>query len=248
MIYEIIEEQFQKYILQCEDIEKYAFKRKEMTILDGVAYIHVNGMLIKNATEFDKELGCTDYDELMDDIEDAVEDGCRGVVFVFDSGGGHSTGSIEVARMIENLQVPSVAFVNSLCASAAYKIASACSYIVSSESANTGGIGSIIVMQDVSAYNKAIGVSYQVFTNRGAVLKSIGHGDSLTEEQKQHLQSTIDESGEAFQQFVLSNRSVDVEVFKGGTYSSAKSLQYGLIDDVGTINDVRNLFIQQPLI
>ena len=213
-----------------------ANKRPETTLENGVGVVHVSGKLISNATPLDLALGATDYFQIINDCENLIEAGAKAIVFVFASGGGQVSGCIEVAEYIESLEIPTVGFVNTMSASAAYKIASSCNWIVSNKSAQSGSIGTILVLMDTSRAMNAAGLEYVCFTSEGATLKSTGHLDSLTPEQSKFLQSTINEMGEAFRNHVLKHREgVSPDVFKAWAYSGIKALELNLVDESGSM-------------
>lgn len=222
-----------QYVKEGICLDDFIYGRKPTEIEDGISRIHVCGMLLKNATAIDKALGCTDYDELIEDLEDA-EKNAKAVIITFDSGGGMVTGCYEVAKTVENLKIPVVGYIKSMACSAAYKIASSCSWIVSEYSATSGNIGSILVTIDRSKLESAMGYKTICFVNDGASLKSIGHNPSLTGDQAAFLQESINDAGMAFIKHVKENRpDISEDCFKAGWYSMDKAKDFGLIDEFG---------------
>jgi len=224
-------------------IEMLYNKRHEKMIKNNIGYVHVYGTLLNDATELDRLTGNTDYDDIVDDLEDLVEEGVLAIVIVFNSGGGMVQGSYECSDYIKNLPVPTIAYVEACACSAAYKLASSCSYIIASETASVGNIGTISVYTDQSKIFSDIGVKMITFVNDGAIYKSIGHGDtSLTEEQVSYLQNQIDKAGKKFQEYVKVNRlELLDEVFTAAVYSDQEAVTSGLIDLIGTAKTAQNI-------
>ena len=209
-------------------------QRQDMIISEGIAYIDIKGVLLSDATQLDLQTGNTGYDEIKRDIEHALISNVEGIVFHINSPGGDSVGSHEIASMVQNLPVPSIAYIKNLGASAAYKIASAASLIMSSPSARVGGIGSLLVYQDISQMLQNLHVNYITFVNEGAIYKSIGHGNrDLTEEQMEYIQQAVTKSGNEFKEFVKENREVDDKVFTAAVFSGDEAEEVGLVDLIG---------------
>lgn len=213
---------------------EYLFnQREEASLENGIGHVYVYGTLLFDPSPCELEMGNTGYDDIEDDIEEMLELGAKGIVLHINSGGGEVMGNTEVAEYIQNLQVPVVASVAGFSCSAAYKIMAGCSYIVATKSSVVGNIGTIMVFLDTSTYDKAMGLKYIPFVNDGAIYKSIGHTDTLTQEQIAYLQNDINRCGANFQQFVLSNRNVSPEVFTSAWYSDVESIAVGLVDEIG---------------
>lgn len=200
---------------------------------DGITHVWVYGPLLQDAAPVERDLRATDYADLAAEIG---TEGARGILLHIDSPGGTVAGCIEVAQLIEAAPVPVVAYVHGTACSAAYKLACGADYIVSSPSAISGNCGTILVYADTSALMEGMGVALHAITNDGATLKSTGHLDSITEEQRQFLQEGINEAGKAFQDHVAANRpGIDPEVWRGGWYSGQKAIDLGLVDELGSV-------------
>jgi protease-4 len=216
------------------DLSFFVNTRKEAYLENGIGHVYVCGVLLSNATPMDKALGNSDYKDIMDDIEDMLEAGAKSILLHINSGGGSVMGCIEVAKYIAELPVPVVVHVDSgICMSAAYKLAAGASWIMATQSSEIGNIGTIMVFTDTSKISQAMGIEYIAFVNDGAVYKSIGHTDSLSEVQKEYLQSQINLAGEEFQNHVSSNREVSPEAFTAAWYHNQYAVDAGLVDEIG---------------
>jgi signal peptide peptidase SppA len=217
------------------DLSYFVNKRPPLTVdASGIARVSVFGPLIQDAAPVERDLGATDYADLAAEV---ATEGVRGVLLRCDSPGGTVAGCIEVAKLIENLSVPVVAYVHGSACSAAYKLACGADWIVSSPSATVGNIGTILVWADTSAFMASMGVELNAIVSEGATLKSTGHLASLTDEQREFLQSGIDQAGADFRAHVESNRNVDPEVWRAGWYAGEKARSLGLVDELGSEAD-----------
>ena len=246
MEYQITEEGLNELIEKHSNIQECSpdalammYKAREAYYVEnGVAYIAVYGPLVRNASEYMKLTGVTDYDQISEELEQAANDlMVNQVVMVFNSPGGESIGSEEVANMVSTFPKPVIGLVEGICASAAYKIASACFFVVSTISSEVGSIGSIIVIENSKKMANGAGVKRDIFVNDGATYKSIGQdfGDT-TPEQKEYLQEKINKSGKRFQDTVKTNRpEVSEQCFTAAMFTATDAVMVGLID--GIINE-----------
>ena len=144
--------------------------------------------------------------------------------------------------MIESLPIPSATFYNGTGCSAAYKLGCSTMASVASPSASVGNIGSILVYKDASKAEERMGITTHVITNKGAEFKSTEKNGKLSEDQEKFLQESINGMGESFKQHVLSNRpDIDHEVFKAGWYKGEKAVELGLVDQIGTLEDAKQI-------
>lgn len=240
--FEIIKPQFLKYkeylsfAKECDGLSLADFcnPRPPAKVENFIGHVYVKGCLLRDASIMEKKCGNTDYRDIQEDLETVIENGAKAIVLHVDSGGGMVNGAIEAAKAVSGASVPVVAYIEGTGASAAYKLSCGATWVVSSESAEVGSIGAIIVYQDESKLFESMGISFTAFCNDGADLKSTGHLPSLTEIQAEFLQSSINECGELFKAHVLANRpNINPEVFKAGWFSGQHALSLGLIDEIG---------------
>jgi ClpP class serine protease len=204
---------------------------------NGIAKIPVRGVLGQRLSSLEKVCGATDYLDIQQATDDALKRNAKGILYQFDSSGGMVRGCEDLAHHISNLPVPTQAYTDSRCNSAAYWLASACNEIMASSSSDVGSIGVILPWVDKAKVWEVEGLKYEPFTNDGADLKAAGSGPSLTDTQKRYLQESVNYVGEKFQQFVSNNRDVKPVVFKAGTYFGDQAIKVGLIDGVGSYDD-----------
>ena len=133
---------------------------------------------------------------------------------------------------------PITVHTNGMLASAGYWLAVHSDKIYASQVAEIGSIGVMITHVSHEEALKKEGI--KVTEIKSAPKKAIGTpAKNLTEEEKQYLQTKVEELSKLFEIEVYKNRaSVSSEVFSGETFLAAKAKSLGLIDDVKTYSDV----------
>jgi protease-4 len=217
--------------------------RKERSIDEqGIATIDIRGVLREDAPPIHSKIGGTDYKEIRNDIQQVQADGAKAILFTIASPGGTVAGAEETAKMIESLPIPSATFYGGQGCSASYKLGCGSMASVAAPSSNLGNIGTIQVYKDASKAMERLGVVTHVFTNKGAEFKSTMQNGPLSKEQEAFMQESINDAGESFKQHVLSNRpEIDHEVFKAGWYKGDKAVELGLVDQIGTLEDAKQI-------
>jgi len=223
-------------------VEDFYSLRDEMSIdEDGIAHISIKDLLLREIPKGYETLGfATSYNNLSNEIDAALEQGAKAILFNIDSGGGSVSGCIELAEKLAELTIPTASFMEGQACSAAYKLGCGADVVFTSKSAQIGNIGAVLSIPNYSGYYKAIGISFDVFTNEGADLKSTGYLDELTPTQKAFLQNEINEVGEDFKNHVAANRDIDPEAFRAGWYRGDDAVEMGLADVVGSKEDAIN--------
>jgi protease IV len=207
---------------------------------DRIATIPINGVLGQRLSGIEKMCGGTDYLDIQKATESMLSRGAEGIMYAFDSSGGMVRGCSDLACYIKTLPVPTAAFTDSKCNSAAYWLAAATGHVVAAKSADVGSIGVILPWVDKSKVWDLQGLKYSPFTNEGADLKGAGAGPSLTDEQKDYMQNQVNFVGEQFQKSIKENRpGIKAEVFRAGTYFGEQAVGVGLTDAVGLFEDAR---------
>jgi len=212
-------------------------------VVDGVAVISISGVIDHDASELDVAFGSADVATIREHIALALADSSvSAIVLDFDSPGGRITGVPELAAYISkaSAQKPIVSFTDSMMASAAYWLASGSAAIVSTPSADVGSIGVYIPVLDVSGYYERMGVSVDLI--KAGDLKAAGYpGTTLSDDQRADLQQGVDEVFAMFKTSVSASRQVNPAAMRGQSLMGAKAKEYGLIDELGDIEDAVEL-------
>ena len=133
----------------------------------------------------------------------------------------------------------SIAFADTLMASAAYWVGSQASEVYSTESALVGSIGVIRPHIDASAAHEKEGLKVEIF--RGGKHKVAGAmGTAMTDEQRQHIQEGVDACHEDFKSTVNNYRNIPNESMQGQVFYGKDAVGVGIIDS--TVSSVSDLF------
>ena len=212
---------------------------QEYTNIDGVAVIEIDGALGYRLDQIDKAcIGMVDYNDIREAIDKANSDQTVGSILLhINSPGGMVTGLKETADYIQSSLKPTVAFTDSLCASAGYYLASACTSIFGTYSSDVGCIGTLMSWIDITGAMEKAGLKAELIAS--GKYKGMGTpGIPLTEDQRAYLQDEVDELAEEFRNYVVSRRgNVQGESMEGQTMSGKNALAAGLIDEVGDFEE-----------
>ena len=203
-----------------EECEDRGLESIELT--EPIEFICIDGSL-------DKE----DYDCIRAELYD-YEKEAKQVCFVFDSGGGSTTGLLSLANQIRDYPYKTLAFVDGLCCSAAYMLASACDKVVATKDSELGSIGVLAVLADITELDKSMGVEFTVIRSREAKSLYNPH-EKLSKDTVNAVMAKLNAFDAIFYDFVESNRTIDitaVEALNGGTVLATEAKSLGLCDDI----------------
>ena len=162
------------------------------------------------------------------------------IVLRVDSPGGSVVASNEIYHALTEVDVPIVAVMGSMAASGGYYISMAAEHIVANPDTLTCSIGVIAQFQNATELLKKIGVD--VNTIKSGQFKDIGNpAREMTDEERQLLQTWIDEAYDSFVQIVAGSRGLSEqrvrELADGRICSGRQALSLGLIDALGYESD-----------
>jgi signal peptide peptidase SppA len=203
---------------------------------DQIAVIPIQGVIGKHVGSIAKSSGVTDIDDISEMVQAAVSDPTvKGIFYDVASPGGGVTGIPEAAAEIRKAaqKKPSVTFTDEHMASAAYWLGSGARAIYATQSAQVGSIGVYMAWLDRSRMYDMAGVRVELI--KQGKFKAMGiDGLSLTDEQRELLQSEVDEVAGWFKGAVRKHRGdVPVESMEGQTFFTEKALKAGLVDRMG---------------
>jgi protease-4 len=212
---------------------------------NGVASIMVSGILANRIGMIEKMCGGCDYQDLQTLVNQCEEAGAKGFLFHYDSPGGDAVGAPEMSQFLADLDVPKVAFTDSLMCSAAYFMAASADMIFATPTAQVGSIGCYIPWVDESQAWAAAGIKYDPIVSQNSNLKTMFGGPSLTPEQRQHAQDGVDAMMAGFTSFVSNFRELDYKSLNGGAYFGQAALGFGLVDQLGTYADAYDALVSR---
>jgi len=192
--------------------------------------IPISGAIGKDLMPIEKTMGMTDVNDLQGWILQAEADPeVKKVIFDINSPGGTVSGVPETARMIRQMKKETVAFTDSIAASAAYWIGSQASRFLATSSAQVGSIGVYRVHLNTSKMLANAGVSVEIL--KSGKYKAVAHpGTEIDEDSKALIMESLADVHSDFKADVKSRRSMIQESdMEGQVFSGKKAAQKGFI-------------------
>lgn len=165
----------------------------------------------------------------------------KAILLEVDSGGGQPVAGQEIALALKAAAKPAVALIRQMGASAAYLAASGADTVFASQYSDVGSIG--VTMSYLSNYNKNTKEGLNYVQLSSGKFKDTGDPDKpLSQEEKDLLMRDVLKDHELFVKDVAENRHLPIEkvskLADGSTMLGEAALANGLIDKLGTFNDV----------
>ena len=203
-----------------------------LSVEDGVGVVAITGPMLRNPDLFDRIiLGACNTGELINAVaEAAARPDIEAIFLDIDSPGGSVNGTPELAQAVADASKTKYVYAFSagqMC-SAAYWVASQADAIYATPSARIGSIGVILPVVDSSAAFEQAGLKVEVFA--AGKFKSAGTpGTSLTDDQREWLQSEVEETAGDFYAAVLARgRKIPDEAMEGQTFSARRAMRFNL--------------------
>jgi protease IV len=184
-------------------------------------------------------------------VANATE-GIDGIVMIMDTPGGSVDGTPEFAHIVENSTKPIVTYVDGMMCSAGVFVGSKSDYIIGNANnpLTVGSIGTLCVVVDESEFLKKEGLKVEIIRAEQSIDKARFNSiEPLSQDQKDDLVKELTEFTDFFIASVKAGRgdklhAGEENIFTGKTYNLEESLQYGLIDQAGTLSDAINKVIE----
>lgn len=219
---------------------------KPFAFANGLAVIPIHGSLLNR---FGGSYGgATGYNFIRSQMRAALaDDDVKGIVFDINSPGGEAAGCFELAQEIMDSRSvkPSLALVDTLCASAAYALGSAASSMTIVRSAVVGSIGVLTMHADVSTLLDNLGIKISLI-HSGKHKVDGNPLQPLPDEVRKDIQANIDELRAEFVSTVAKQRGLEEKaVFdtEAKTYRGKKAVEMGLADSVASVQDAVSSFM-----
>lgn len=200
-----------------------------------VAVIPIFGVIGKHLTLIETACGGVDLDGTADALSEAVRNPeVTSILLHFNSPGGTVTGTPELAARIKAAVSKKivVAYSDNQMCSAAYWLASQCSAIYASQTADVGSIGVYLALLDESAALEKAGVKVNVI--KAGKFKTAGAPfQPLTDEERALFQASVDSIYEKFTAAVTGQRpEVGSATMQGQSFDGEQAARNGLTDGV----------------
>lgn len=213
-----------------------------LSVENGIASVRVHGPLMRQPDLFSVLLfGATDMNQVSAAIVEAVErEDVDALLLDIDSPGGTVNGTPELGQAVADAAKRKTvyAFSAGQMSSAAYWIASQADAIYATPSARVGSIGVLLPFIDSTEKLRNQGLKVEVFA--AGKFKAMGTpGVSLTKDQRELIQSDIEEIAADFKAAVLARgRRIPDEAMEGQTFSARKAQRFNLAGMVKNRDEV----------
>jgi protease-4 len=224
-----------------------------------IAIVEVNGIITSAVID---QGGFSLVDLIKAQLKRAEEDDrVKAVILKVDSPGGEVMASDEINHELADFQSrahkPVVVSMGSLAASGGYYISAPCRWIVANDLTITGSIGVIMSSWNYRGLMDKVGLLPQTFKSGRFkdMLSGSREPDSITQEEKDMIQSLIDETFAKFKKVVQEGRSQAYEKNKsardkgralsenwqnyadGRVLSGTEAYKLGFVDELGGFDD-----------
>lgn len=210
-------------------------KPKAAAMQNGVAVINIESPIYRKSSWW---LGGITHKEIKAEIQKALDnEEVKAIFYNIYSPGGSVAGTQELAAFIKEAssKKPSCAFVDGMCCSAAYWLASATGKIYAAESAELGSIGVVLMHRDYSKVYEKWGVQYTYIT--AGSKKSVGASEiPLSDEDKEYLQNQVNGIYDVFLENISQNMGLDLnkktEWADGRVFLGKDAVNLGLVSKI----------------
>lgn len=213
-------------------------------VVDGCAVLQLVGPLMKYDAAW---FGGTSTLYIRDCLQACMTDErVTSIVLLIDSPGGTVSGTKDLADAVgaASQEKPCYAYVQDLCCSAAFWIASQATKCFANETAIVGSIGTYSVVADWSQAYEAAGI--KVHLVKAGEFKGSGvPGTPVTEEQLAETQTLIDDLNAQFVKAAAKGRKMALRNMKtladGRAHIAAKAEEMGLIDGIQSLDETMGM-------
>lgn len=208
---------------------------------DTIDVFYVEGTIESGGTSYQHNWTLNQIDDLMENENN------KGIFLYVNSPGGGVYESDELyLKLKEYKEVtgrPVYAYMAQTAASGGLYVTMAADKIFANRMTMTGSIGVIMSLTDTTGLQELIGVKTENVTTG----PNKAMGNPLTDEQREILQSMVDESYDIFVDIIVENRKLSEEkvreIADGRLYSSNQAKELGLIDEIGTYEEAMQSFV-----
>lgn len=168
------------------------------------------------------------------------------IVFVFSTPGGTVSGTESFAADIKNSPKETIGFIEDVCGSAGYWLASSCQKLYATSKTDiVGSIGTMFSIVDRSAYLAEQGIIERQYTADASKDKNLMIKEALQGRGKLLVEEWLNPLNDVFIANVKANRGAQLnekETLTGKTFLADKALELGLIDGIKTLDkEIQNL-------
>jgi protease-4 len=203
----------------------------------SVVILNMKAPILKYTDYWNGIIGTQDWIKILTSLSNNPN--VAGVVLDMDSGGGQVYGTPEFYDFISNYSKPIVTYTNGYLCSGAYYIAAATDKIIAHKRADhIGSIGGYTYFVDFDGVLEKFGAKvFEVYSTHSSE-KNKASRDLFDGDESTYVKAILDPIVETFIDDMKAVRpQLNEKVFKGGTWNGSQSLDLGLIDANGTLED-----------
>lgn len=172
--------------------------------------------------------------------QNAKNDRADAIIYEINSPGGSAVASKDAARVVKEVDVPTICLLRETAASGAYWVASACDHVIADSLTITGSIGVTSAYLEFSELLNRFGVDYVNLTS--GEYKDMGSRyRNITDEERAKFQDILDTVHLTFVESVAENRDMTTEqvetVATGEIFLGVEAQRLGLVDTLGSKQD-----------
>lgn len=218
-----------------------------LIFLAGLTLFAVASVISSKVSSSRPKIGVVEISGIILDSRDVVrqltqfskDSSILGIIIRIDSPGGSVAPSQEIYNEVLKIKKSDkkiVASLGSLAASGGYYIASAANRIFANPGTLTGSIGVIMAFSNVEGLMDKIGLE-PVVVKSGKFKDTGSPVRPMSKEEREFLQSVLDDVHEQFIEAVSQARQMDIEAIKtladGRIYTGRQALNHNLVDELG---------------
>lgn len=228
-----------KMMLPTEDSTVEDEEESESEV-EGLKVINIDGSLTYMPLHtMCGEVG-TSYCSLVDDVEDAIEEGCTTIIFNVTSGGGEASHVFQCAEDIRSMcndaGVKLIAYADTLACSAAYALSVIADTVVVNPSATVGSIGCVVALMDTSKAMEQAGLK-RIFITSGDAKVPYDDAGAFKQDFLDSIQKDVDALNMEFSEFVSKYTGIESKIIRGmqaNTFTAQEAVENGLANQVMT--------------
>ncbi|MBL8196239.1 MAG: signal peptide peptidase SppA [Blastocatellia bacterium] len=214
------------------------FKKKKR---QHIAITKIEGIIA------DGSAASSSREEVIESIKMAEDYEVKALIVRINSPGGTVGASQEIYQALKKVRekgIPVIASFGDVAASGGVYVAMAANKIISNPGTITGSIGVIIKSNNLTELYNKIGVSAEVIKS-GEYKDILASYRSLTPEERELLQETIDDTYLQFVEAVAEGRGLSIEQVKqfadGRIFSGRQAKNFKLVDELGDLQTAINV-------
>lgn len=185
------------------------------------------------------------HTEFLEQLDNVKNDGTvKGVLLTVDTPGGSTYASDEIYQKIKEIKHKGKKIyvqMKTMAASGGYYISAPADKIYAGPQTTTGSIGVIMSNTDYTGLQEKLGIKENVFKS-GEHKDILSSSRKMTQEERNIMQSIIDDSFDRFMNIVKDGRNMNEkkvrELADGRIYTAQQAKSNGLIDEIGYEDDV----------